>query len=740
MRRPRIGLRSLPGGSASAAGLLVAITFASAATAMVLRVDGVAGADGAGCGGPATPCRSIQQAVDLAASGDTILVAEAVYVDDVSCLGESAVVCVFQKQLTILGGYASGEWTLPDPATHVTVIDGQDSRRGILVRRGGPDPGLPATSLDLQGFTVRHGRGAGAPQGVGGGLKANFADLTLRDVLFENNQALGGSGGLGGGGGVAVLADGDNVGAVVLERVRFTGNSALGGGGTGGVGQGGGLLMDHAVIDARDVEFVDNTATGGSSSVAGKDGLGGAAAFAFGSSGTIRELRATGNTAVGGAGSSTGGGAFGGGLFAEGSDGISQATTDLTVLDSTLAENTAQGGDGSTAGGGTGGAVDVFAARMTVERSLLVRNNALGGTGATKSGNAGGGGIFFEWPFAGPGPVNVMRNSVVADNVIDGSQGGGAGVRLLAAQASLVHVTLVDNRLLGVGFGTAILVGPRLSEASMLNLDYSILADHTVPSSGRALHVQATAQAGSTADLTQRNLFVGNGNDSNAGLANSGTFVGYPGSNLFDAGPSDFFIDPATSDYHVDGSTPPTDSAIGSSEPVDLDGAARSGSRDLGADEFGASAYRLTVGKTGTGSGTVTSSPAGISCGSDCDQSFAQNTAVILDPLPATGSGFTGWSGDADCSDGGVVMTQDLACTARFDLEGAVSCTAADDNLLLTAGQTVDTTRSEAACVSITAGPYIVGAGGDVTFEAPTVVLRDGFEVVGQLTVVNGIP
>ena len=53
----------------------------------------------------------------------------------------------------------------------------------------------------------------------------------------------------------------------------------------------------------------------------------------------------------------------------------------------------------------------------------------------------------------------------------------------------------------------------------------------------------------------------------------------------------------------------------------------------------------LTVNKSGPGSGTVTSSPLGINCGSDCSEAYANNTQVILTASPSTGSTFTGWSG-----------------------------------------------------------------------------------------------
>src|SRR2546427_5135707 len=53
----------------------------------------------------------------------------------------------------------------------------------------------------------------------------------------------------------------------------------------------------------------------------------------------------------------------------------------------------------------------------------------------------------------------------------------------------------------------------------------------------------------------------------------------------------------------------------------------------------------LTVIKTGTGSGTVTSAPAGITCGTSCAASYASGTGVTLTAAAASGSTFGGWSG-----------------------------------------------------------------------------------------------
>lgn len=731
---------------AGAIAWLVVALWCPALSAEVFRVDGTTGADGPSCGSEGAPCATIQQAVDLSVSGDTVLVAEGTYVDDESCGGESAVVCVFQKELVILGGFSSGSWSLPDPDTNTTVIDGQGTRRGILVRRGGSDPGFPATSLRLEGFTVQNGRAEGSQQNFGGGIKANFSDVVLRDVVFQDNVAVGGTDGQGGGGGAAILAGESNIRSATLERVVFRNNQATGGGGseTGGAAVGGGLTIDFATVSALGLELDGNTATGGGTASDGHDALGGGAAFMFGTTGTIQDLTATGNTATGGAGSSTGGSAFGGGVFLEGGVDQPARETSLSILDSSLSGNTSTGGSAPTPGGGVGGAIDVFNAQLTLERSSLIGNLGEGGVLDAAKGNAGGGGIFFEWTSATePPPLNVVRNTVIADNHIDGSQGGGGGIRLLAAHALVSHCTVVDNRILGAGFGNGILVGPRFatSTESDLTLAYSILADHTVHSNARALHVQASDNlgVGSTADLSDPSHFVGNDHDTNEGEPNSGTFVGFPGSNIFDPNPSDFFVDPATSDYHVDGTNPPTDAAGGSSESLDFDGAARSGTRDMGADEFGALAFGLSIAKLGVGDGTVTSSPAGIDCGGDCFESYEDATSVTLNATPDGGFFFTGWSGDADCSDGTVLMTQDRSCTAQFEDEPK-ECTAGDDELVLN-NQTVNNTVTEEACISITAGTsYTVGSSGDVTFHAPTIVLEDGFVVEGAFTAVSGVP
>ena len=86
-------------------------------------------------------------------------------------------------------------------------------------------------------------------------------------------------------------------------------------------------------------------------------------------------------------------------------------------------------------------------------------------------------------------------------------------------------------------------------------------------------------------------------------------------------------------------------------------------------DLVSSSQYTLSVTKLGGGSGTVTSSPAGINCGNDCEQDYNDGTTVVLTAVPSSGSTFAGWSGEQDCSDGTVSVNQDRTCSATFDAE-----------------------------------------------------------------------
>jgi hypothetical protein len=78
----------------------------------------------------------------------------------------------------------------------------------------------------------------------------------------------------------------------------------------------------------------------------------------------------------------------------------------------------------------------------------------------------------------------------------------------------------------------------------------------------------------------------------------------------------------------------------------------------------------LTVSITGTGAGTVTSTPSGISCPTICSFTFPPNTPVTLSETPATNDAFSSWAGgctgSANCS---VTLDASMSITANFSSE-----------------------------------------------------------------------
>ena len=71
--------------------------------------------------------------------------------------------------------------------------------------------------------------------------------------------------------------------------------------------------------------------------------------------------------------------------------------------------------------------------------------------------------------------------------------------------------------------------------------------------------------------------------------------------------------------------------------------------------------------KAGPGTGTVTSSPAGINCGGTCVATFANGTSVSLSERPGARSRFVGWSGDCSGRSACVLsMTANHSVKATF--------------------------------------------------------------------------
>ena len=100
---------------------------------------------------------------------------------------------------------------------------------------------------------------------------------------------------------------------------------------------------------------------------------------------------------------------------------------------------------------------------------------------------------------------------------------------------------------------------------------------------------------------------------------------------------------------------------------------------DIGAYQYSAG-YTLTVTKSGTGSGTITSSDSVINCGATCSESaITSGTSITMSQSATSGSTFTSWGGTCGCSGTGScgpTITASCTVTAAFALSGGVISTA----------------------------------------------------------------
>ncbi len=158
----------------------------------------------------------------------------------------------------------------------------------------------------------------------------------------------------------------------------------------------------------------------------------------------------------------------------------------------------------------------------------------------------------------------------------------------------------------------------------------------------------------------------------------------------------------------------------------------------------------LSVRRSGTGSGGVTSDPAGVSCGSTCSNSFTYGTRVTLTATPATGSHFSSWTGACATATGTctVTMNQARSVTATFTQvheilgvrrSGTGSGRVASNAAGISCGSTCSSSLTYGATVILTAtratGSHFVGWSGACTGTgACTVTMNQARSVTATFT------
>ena len=114
---------------------------------------------------------TIQYAVDAAVDGDEIIVAPGTYTST-----EDEVVDMRGKEI----------WLHSSGGADVTIIDGEDTRRGILCFNG------ETSKTIIEGFTIANGESGS----YGGGMYISNSNPTLKDCIFTGNTSGNNGGGM----------------------------------------------------------------------------------------------------------------------------------------------------------------------------------------------------------------------------------------------------------------------------------------------------------------------------------------------------------------------------------------------------------------------------------------------------------------------------------------------------------------------------------------------------------------
>jgi subtilisin-like proprotein convertase family protein len=154
---------------------------------------------------------------------------------------------------------------------------------------------------------------------------------------------------------------------------------------------------------------------------------------------------------------------------------------------------------------------------------------------------------------------------------------------------------------------------------------------------------------------------------------------------------------------------------------------------DIGAG--GGPQRTVTVARNGTGTGSVTSAPAGINCGGDCAQAYADGTAVTLTAAPSADSNLASWGG----CDSTTAITCTVAInaarnvTATFNLNPPQALTVAKGGTAAAAG-TVTSSPAGIACGATCSAMYPGGTPVTLTASAPVGSVFGGFTGCDTMT------
>ncbi len=308
---------------------------------------------------------------------------------------------------------------------------------------------------------------------------------------------------------------------------------------------------------------------------------------------------------------------------------------------------------GGLLGGSASGESNIIAANgptanvIIVGRDIVVQGNLIG-TGVSGLSAPTG---FVPSAFRVPG-VFVTGGVAAIGSAIGGTATGAGNV--IAFNTG--HGVLLNN---DVGNGHSILSNSIFSNAQ-LGIKVSSPGGEKSPvltSATAAGNVQGTLN--SIASNTFRLEFFASPACNASGFGEGKTFIGFQSVTTDGSGNASF---------NATFAALPADQLVITATATDANGNTSEFSQCL--TLAAATTVTLFVNHAGSGSGTVTSIPAGIDCAAACSAIYATGTQVSLTATPQAGSRFTGWSG-VDCAGlGACVVTLDAttSVTANFDI------------------------------------------------------------------------
>lgn len=196
-----------------------------------VRTDGVdAGND---CTVIASPCRTVQHALDSANVDDEILVATGVYTG-VQARDSMTQVVYISQTVTLRGGYSS-DFATWAPATYPTTLDAEQEGRVVSIMGAGTGATLDSFTItggDATDVTAECPSSGSTNDGCGGGIFIRSAHPTIQNnVVTDNVAAFSADGHSASGGGLSVAYA---YGTVISNNVVISNAASLGDRGMGG--------------------------------------------------------------------------------------------------------------------------------------------------------------------------------------------------------------------------------------------------------------------------------------------------------------------------------------------------------------------------------------------------------------------------------------------------------------------------------------------------------------------------